>query len=330
MDKLLVITGPTATGKTSLGIELAKKFDGEIISADSRQVYKFMDIGTGKDREEYLRNRIKVWGIDLVDPDYSFNVSDYVKYATAKIEDIQKRNKLPIIVGGTALYIKALLEPFETIGVPPNVQLRSEFQKYSLEALQEKLKKKDQNKWQKMNQSDRKNPRRLIRAIEIFLSRHSGEELATTPESLSLNKKAILDAARMTRDILLISLSASYGFLYPRIDKRVDDRIKQGAVQEVQNLLSLGYTFALPSMTASGYKEFKDSNYVQQWKFDEHAYARRQVSFINKFFKQKTHQFDIEKPNWQSEVLNRVRQWYSSTDDPKEDKTGHRLAKEEI
>ena len=312
MDKLLIITGPTATGKTSLGIELAKKFNGEIISADSRQVYKFMDIGTGKDREEYLRNEIKVWGIDLVNPDYNFNVSDFVNYAIKAIHDMQIRGKLPIIVGGTALYIKALLEPFETIGVPPNKKLRNELQNYSLDTLQKKLKKTDQNKWRKMNQSDRKNPRRLIRAIEVAMSTHK----RNSPNSPKFP--------------LILSLTASFDFLYPRIDNRVDDRIKQGAAQEVQKLLNLGYSFNLPGMTASGYKEFKDANYVQQWKFDEHAYARRQISFINKFFCEKAHQFDIEKPNWQSEVLNLVGQWYSSTDDPKEDKTGHRLAKEEI
>lgn len=325
MDKLLIITGATATGKTSLSIELAKKFNGEIVSADSRQVYKFMDIGTGKDKNEYLKNGIKVWGIDLVNPDYNFNVSDYLKFVVPTISDIQKRNKLPILVGGTALYIKALLEPIETLNVPPNEVLRNNLENYSVGNLQEELKKIDEEKWKKMNLSDRKNPRRLVRAIEVakFLIENSSTQ-------------AVQSEAAVKNDTLLISLAAGYDFLYRRIDTRVDDRIKQGALEEVEKLLKMGYSFSLPSMTASGYKEFKDYPFgnslsgetlatcVQQWKFNEHNYARRQFSFINKFLKQQApkgtsvHVFNIESSSWHSEIFQLMQKWcIMNANDPK-------------
>ena len=154
MNKLLVITGPTATGKTKLGIDVAKKFNGEIISADSRQVYKGNDAESGKDRSFFQ------WGIDIVEPDYNFNVSEYVKYAKKVIENIWAKGKLPIIVGGSGQYIKELLYPSETLHIPPNKQLREKLEKYSVSKLQDLVKIK-------MNASDWQNPRRLIRAIEV-------------------------------------------------------------------------------------------------------------------------------------------------------------------
>ncbi|NCS99922.1 tRNA (adenosine(37)-N6)-dimethylallyltransferase MiaA, partial [Candidatus Parcubacteria bacterium] len=135
MYKLLIICGPTATGKTRLGIELAKKFNGEIVSADSKQVYRGMDVGTGKDLPVssklqlsaqsfqlgyYEIKRVKVWLLDIVEPDYKFNVADYKKCADAIVEDIWKRKKLPIVVGGTGFYIKAIVDGIETMGVLPD------------------------------------------------------------------------------------------------------------------------------------------------------------------------------------------------------------------
>ncbi len=258
MNKILVILGPTATGKTKLGVMLAKKYNGEIISADSRQVYKGMDIGTGKDKSEY--GDIPVWGIDLVDPDYNFNVSEFLDFARAKTKDIQNRGKLPIIVGGAVLYIKALLEPFETINVPKNDELRKELEKLSVEELQKRLGETN------LNQSDFNNPRRLIRAIEVKES--PSLECPDNPHY----------------DYQIISLTAPLAHIYEQIDKRVDKRLKQGAAEEVKKLLEMGYSLNLPSFTATGYREV---NNPELWKQKERQYAKRQITFIKKFLKDK-------------------------------------------
>jgi len=198
MDKLLVITGPTATGKTALGIELAKKFDGEIISADSRQVYRGNDEETGKDHS------YPQWGIDIAKPGEDFSVSSFVDFAQKMIADIVARNKLPIIVGGTGLYIKELLIPSETLNIPMDTSLREKLDSYTLEHLQQELIKISPQKWQSMNVSDQKNPRRLIRAIEVVL----------TP---------IRDSGRSQndgRDILMIGLTGSREIIYQNIVAR--------------------------------------------------------------------------------------------------------------
>ena len=242
MTKLLIIIGPTATGKTKFGVELAKKYNGEIISADSRQVYKGLDIITGKDKGEY--GEIPVWGIDLVDPDYSFNVSDFVKYANSKISEIVSRNKLPIIVGGTALYIKALVEPFETIDVPPDEKLRSK--NLSVADLQKRLGENN------LNQSDYQNPRRLTRAIEA--------------------KEAEIRSKEVPKyESLIISLTAPLEYIYKKIDIRVDERLKNGALEEAR---------IFPNSTALGVKEAGDPDL---WKLKERQYAKRQITFIKKF-----------------------------------------------
>ncbi len=251
---MLVIIGPTATGKTLLGIKLAKKYNGEIISADSRQVYRGMDIGTGKDKEKY--GDVPVWGIDLVDPDYNFNVSDYVKFASEKIRDIESRGKLPIIVGGTILYVKSLLHPPETLHIPQNKTLREELENFSIKDLQDRL---GENK---LNNSDFNNPRRLIRAVEV---KESGA--LERPGSPNYNYQ-------------IICLTAHLDYIYRQIDDRVIERLQQGAKDEVQELLNQGYTKDLPSFTATGYRDVNDPDL---WKKREHNYAKRQLTFIKKF-----------------------------------------------
>ncbi len=261
MKKLVVICGPTATGKTKLGIELAKKFNGEILSADSRQVYKGMDIGTGKEINYFQ------WGIDLIEPDYQFNVSDYVKYAQRVLKDIWSRGKLPIIIGGTGLYIKELLRPSETLHIPPNKKLRRKLEKFSLEKLQKELQKKNPEKWNSMNYSDQQNSRRLIRAIEIALQG--------------------LDPCNCKKtDVLIIGLTAPYKYLYQRIDKRVEKRIKNGMAEEKERLKRYK---KLPKTL--GYSD----ETAEEWKFAEHAYTRRQLIYFRKYFPEALW-FDISHP----------------------------------
>lgn len=238
MNKVLVICGPTATGKTALAAGLAKKFNGELVSADSRQVYRGMDIVTGKDRPD-----VPVWLYDVAEPDEEFSVSHWVKLARVAIAGIHKRNRLPIVVGGTGLYIKALLHPFETIDVPPDYPLRKKLSAMSVPELQNLL------PGVRMNQSDWNNPRRLIRKIEI-----SGSKKGTTTQE----KKY---------DAFVIGLTAPLAALDKRIDERFKKRVRQGMKKETK-ILFKKYSRELPSMSAV--------------ELNEHAYARRQLTWFKK------------------------------------------------
>ncbi len=163
MIKILIVCGPTATGKTQLAANLAKKFNGELISADSRQVYRGMDVVTGKDWPKDTT----IYGYDLVRPDENFSVAHFVTHARTLINQIIKRKKLPIVVGGTGLYINSLVNPPETLSVNPDWQLRKRLETKSTRQLQDQLKKLNPQRWRQMNHSDQLNPRRLIRAIEV-------------------------------------------------------------------------------------------------------------------------------------------------------------------
>lgn len=307
MKKLLVVCGPTATGKTSLGIRLAKEFKGEIISADSRQVYKGMDVITGKESGK----EVKTWLLDVVEPNEDFSVAHYVKLARQAIEDVWQRRKLPILVGGTGLYIKALIEGMATLNVPPVWPLRKKLAGWPVAKLAGKLKKLDLQKWQRMNESDRQNPRRLIRAIEIGWQ-----------GSQSQPKKPI------SQDCLLIGLKAPFKFLYRRIDKRVAERVKAGAEAEVRRLLKK-YSFTNSVLGATiGYRQWRAffegkanrEEVIQSWQFAEHGYARRQITWFKKALRQtqgKTCWFDISQPQWQDKVVKLVKSWYDQDNAPK-------------
>ena len=238
MNKILVICGPTATGKTALAAELARVFSGELISADSRQVYRGMDFVTGKDRPD-----VPIWLYDVVDPDEEFSVNQWVRLARTASADIVKRGKLPIVVGGTGLYINALLHPFETIDIPPDKALRKKLYKLSVSDIQEMVIRGD------MNDSDWNNPRRLIRKIEI--GRY---------KKIKIKQEIIYDA-------LVIGLTAPLSVLDTRIDERLKKRLRQGMKEEITSLLKK-YNKELPSMTAIG--------------LNEHAYARRQMTWFKK------------------------------------------------
>ncbi len=318
---LLVICGPTATGKTSLGIHLAKKFKGEIISADSRQVYKGMDIGTGKDLEVIRKSKIPVHLIDVIKPDQEFNVAKYYQLAWKAIKEIWRKKKLPIIVGGTGFYIKAIVDGIESLGIEPNWELRKELDKLEIEELKDKLKRLDPRKWEKMNQSDRQNPRRLIRAIEIALA----------------NKKSF-NIQRLTSNVLMISLTAANEVLYQRIDDRVRERVKQGIEGEIKRLLGRGYTWENSALGATiGYQEWqahferqRETRFpskargsyfegkttreetIEQWQFAEHTYARRQLTWFKRDKRIKW--FDFTKPELGLRVEKLVKDWYTKTD----------------
>ncbi len=215
--RLIVIVGPTASGKSVLGIKLAQKYNGEIISADSRQVYRGMDIGTGKVTKKEQK-MAKHHLIDVADPKKQFNASDFKKLAEKSIEKIIAKHKVPIIVGGTGFYIDILLDRMAMTPVPPNKKLRAELEKQSAEQLFERLKKLDP---QRAKTIDAHNKRRLIRALEIVL---------TTGKPIS---KAVVSSKYC---VLWLGINPGKEILAERIKTRLDKRLRQGMIKEVLKL----------------------------------------------------------------------------------------------
>jgi len=246
-NKIIVILGSTSSGKTGLGVKLAMKFNGEIISADSRQVYKGMDIGTGKDLDKYfvkIKNKNKSTRsfdfaqddkicipyhlIDVVGPNTEFNLAKYQKLAVKAVNNVLDRGKLPIIVGGTGLYLQALVDGYNLSAVRPNIILREKLAKLDAENLYYKLEKLDKAKAQKLNNSDRKNKRRLIRYLEI----------ASSPGNFKAEK------IKPDYDALIIGLAWPQEVLKDRIYKRLRHRLeKENMIEEVKKLHSWGVSW---------------------------------------------------------------------------------------
>ncbi len=242
MNKLLVILGPTATGKTDLALTLAKKFNGELVACDSRQVYQGLDIGTGKmpgevEGEEWKIkknagfweiNGVKIWLYDLVSLNKQYTVASYIKDAQKVIQDIHQRGKLPIVVGGTGLYLKALLDGIPNLTIPVDLKLRKQLAGLSKDQLQQKLINLSSKRWEKMNLSDRENPRRLLRAIELIsMYGYIDKDLKSKPQ-------------HQRYDTLKIGLTAPREVLYKKVDLRVFDWINQGIIAEVDKLTDQG------------------------------------------------------------------------------------------
>ena len=324
MKPVLVICGPTATGKTGLALKLARDFKGELVSVDSRQVYRGMDIGTGKDIGEarfkkvdwgkkynfgfYQMKETKLWLYDLIKPDYPFNVADFIFCAQKVIEDIWQRGKLPILVGGTGLYLKALFEGLDTT-VAPDWGLRKDLSNWPVIRLKKRLKKLSLEKFEALNQSDVHNPRRLIRAIEIALV--EGKE-----KKDSLGSIGGLSGV----DSLWLGLKLDFELLYRRIDQRVDERMKAGLEREIKVLLKQGYHWQNSVLrTTLGYRQWQDfferkanrSRVVEKWQFAEHAFARRQMTWFKK--QKQINWFDLGKKNWQKKLARVVTAWYDQT-----------------
>lgn len=244
-DNLFILVGPTASGKTSVSIELAKKLNGEIISADSMQIYKHMDIGTAKVTPEEMED-IPHYLIDIVYPDEEFTVADYKENAEKFIADINSRKKLPIVVGGTGLYVNSLVYDLNFTQVPPNEEIRNRLEsladKYGNEYIHKMLEKIDNESYNKINVMDRK---RIIRAIEIY-------EVTGKPMSeQNKNFRKPIDKY----NLVMVGLNMDREKLYERINLRVDKMVEEGLVEEVSKLLEMGYNKDLVSMQGIGYKE---------------------------------------------------------------------------
>jgi len=318
MNKLLIICGPTATGKTSLGIYLAKKLNGEIVSADSRQVFKKMDIGTGKDIPKgsvykkvskklggyYEFGDVKIWGYDLVFPEEEYSVAQYSSFAREVIKDIHKRNKFPIIVGGTGFYIKSVVEGIGTAEIPQNKALRKNLTKIPKDELFEKLAILDSSRAGSLNQSDKNNPRRLFRAIEIATWRLSnlGNE----------NKQK-----KLNYDLLFIGLNAPRQILSKRIKERIEIRVK-GVKKEISSLLKQGVDWSFQSMSSLGYRQWKDyfegketeQKAIEKWFSEEKRYSKRQITWFKK--KKDIIWYSVNSHGWMENVEKFVQKWYSS------------------
>jgi tRNA dimethylallyltransferase len=273
MSLLVAIVGPTATGKSSLALELCRVCNGEIINADSRQVYRYMDIGTAKPaREEQAAVHHHL--IDVVAPDEDFSLVLYQSKALEAIEDIKRRGKIPFLVGGSGLYVWALLEGWRIPPVPPDTVLRQELEARAktegIETLYNKLKETDPVAAERI---DPRNVRRVIRALEVSKQGKLFSELQV--------KKPFVDS-------VIIGLTTDRTGLYQRIDSRVDSMIERGLVSEVESLAAKGYGFDLPSMSGLGYKqigkflrrEIDLPDAIQQIKFDTHSFARHQYNWF--------------------------------------------------
>lgn len=244
-ERVLVVTGPTATGKTKLGVMLARDLDGEVVSADSMQVYRGMDIGTAKPAEEEKRS-VRHHMLDVADPSEDFSVSKYADMAAACVDDILARGKVPVIVGGTGLYIDALVSGTE-FAPPADMELRgrlnAEYDEIGGEAMLCRLARLDPERARKLHPADKK---RIVRAIEIC---------TLTGETMTA-RDARAKARTQRYDACVIALSfEDRQNLYDRIDARVDEMFENGLVVEVGVLLENGLTHGSTAMQAIGYKE---------------------------------------------------------------------------
>ncbi len=282
-DKILVVLGPTASGKSDLAVDLAKEFNGEVISADSRQVYKGLDIGSGKISKKEMKG-VPHHLLDVVKPQTVFTVSKFQKLAQQQIKDILKREKLPIICGGTGFYIQSIVDGTVFPEVKPDLKLRASLEVMTLAELSSLLKKIDPNKHTKI---DVKNPRRLIRAIEIAKSLPLG---ACLPDRQGPTSKDSLGNPVSKWDVLQIGIKTDKDILKERIAKRFVVRVKQGIVAEAQKLHEQGLSYKRFSEIGLAHKymalylknEITKEDFIEESIRAEQRYAKRQRTWFKR------------------------------------------------
>ena len=297
---LIILTGPTAVGKTDLSIQLAKAVDAEIVSADSMQIYKYMDIGSAKVTEEEMQG-VKHCLVDEIEPDMPFSVSEYKRMAEEYIDKISSRGKNVIVTGGTGLYLNSLIYDMDFGKSDANQELREELNKELEENgpayMYEKLVSLDKEAAERIHPN---NTKRVIRAIEVAMS---GEKMNDFSKDLRYNKKY--------RPIIIV-LNRDRQALYDRINLRVDIMLKNGLIEEVKGLLEKGYTKDMISMQGIGYKEiikYFDGEYtldeaIEIIKRDSRRYAKRQLTWFRRYEDAKW--FEIDKFDSAEELKNAV------------------------
>ncbi len=316
-NKIIVILGPTASGKTKLAVNLARRFNGEIVSADSRQVYRGMDAGTGKDLKEFsifkqIQNpkskiiRIPYHLIDVVSPKSQFSLAKYQKLAFKAIGDILTRGKLPILVGGTGLYLQAVVDGYQLSKAKPDKKLREKLEKMSAEKLFKMLSERDYEKAENLNESDRNNKRRLIRYMEIAKSwskRGLASDLEAKPlQRMSNNSFLIIGVKKDIKEIRKI--------IYKRLIERLE---KEDMIEEVKRLRkngvswkrleSFGLEYKFISLYLRGKLEYKEM--AEKLNIAIGRFAKRQMSWFRRWERQGAKIYWIKKKK-ESEKLVKI------------------------
>lgn len=288
---LFILVGPTAIGKTSLSVDLARKLNGEIISADSMQIYKGMDIGTAKIRDEEKKG-VNHYLIDEIFPDIEFSVSDFQEKANEYIDKVLKEDKLPMIVGGTGLYINSLIYDLNFSVSISNWELRDKYTElakvHGNQYIHDELRLVDPVSADRIHVNDTK---RVTRALEVY--NETGKPMAEYYKDFRKPNDEF--------DIVMIGLKMDREKLYERINKRVDIMLEQGLIEEVQSLLDKGYDENLTSMQAIGYKEVIDylkgnvslEETIESIKQGSRRYAKRQITWFRK--EERVHWIDLDE-----------------------------------
>lgn len=300
MKCLIAIVGPTAVGKSRLALYLAQHFGGEIINADSRQVYRYMDIGTAKPTPEE-RSIVPHHLIDVVDPDEPFSLAIYRQMAEQSINQIQLQQKVPFLVGGSGLYVWTMAEGWQIPPVPPNPAFRQRLEQQArdkgIEELFLELRRIDPIAAAKIMPT---NLRRIIRALEVYSM--SGRPMSQYWQKIP-----------PVFPILIIGLTLERAELYRRIDLRVDEMLKRGLVEEVRQLVNRGFGLHLPAMSGIGYRQIGAylqgkislEEAVQQIKWQTHCFTRRQNSWF-RTNDPRIHWFDAQNSDMQREIIRSI------------------------